>query len=232
MRGSIRSVASASSQGVILGDDGSRYTFTIQGWRDESSPAVEGMVVEFENRGTRATGVRPVPGMPLTKPEIPVEYSPASPPTSVDLDYPKTLEAPKVQDTVNLPTPVQAPVSPYPVYTMTQVGAKSKTTTAMLAFFLGAFGAHKFYLGYVQAGLMYLGGVFGFSVGFWIFAILFRENETDLGIGTIIGAIIMLVSMGWTATFWIISCIEGVTYLSKSDNEFNDIYVLGRKSWF
>lgn len=33
---------------------------------------------------------------------------------------------------------------------------KSKTTAVLLAFFLGAFGAHKFYLGKTGKGIMYL----------------------------------------------------------------------------
>ncbi len=47
---------------MILGDDGIRYSFTTQGWRDDSLASVEGMAVEFENRGTRAVSVSPAPG--------------------------------------------------------------------------------------------------------------------------------------------------------------------------
>lgn len=36
------------------------------------------------------------------------------------------------------------------------VGTKSRITAALLAFFLGGFGAHKFYLGNVGWGLIYL----------------------------------------------------------------------------
>lgn len=35
-------------------------------------------------------------------------------------------------------------------------GGKSKSTAAILAFFLGGFGAHKFYLGQVGWGIAYL----------------------------------------------------------------------------
>lgn len=37
-----------------------------------------------------------------------------------------------------------------------QVGNKSRVTAALLAFFLGGFGAHKFYLGRIGWGLVYL----------------------------------------------------------------------------
>ena len=33
---------------------------------------------------------------------------------------------------------------------------KNKTTAAILAFFLGGFGAHKFYMGKIGSGLLYL----------------------------------------------------------------------------
>lgn len=42
------------------------------------------------------------------------------------------------------------------------VGEKSKIAAALLAFFLGGFGAHKFYLGRVAAGFLYL-------IFFWTF---------------------------------------------------------------
>ena len=42
------------------------------------------------------------------------------------------------------------------------VGTKSRITAALLAFFLGGFGVHKFYLGNIMLGLLYL-------VFFWTF---------------------------------------------------------------
>lgn len=36
------------------------------------------------------------------------------------------------------------------------VGEKSRITAALLAFFLGGFGVHKFYLGRTGAGILYL----------------------------------------------------------------------------
>jgi hypothetical protein len=32
--------------------------------------------------------------------------------------------------------------------------------------------------------------------------------------------------------FWIIGIIEGIIYLSKSDEEFYNTYVLNRREWF
>jgi TM2 domain-containing membrane protein YozV len=43
-----------------------------------------------------------------------------------------------------------------------QIGQKSRVAAALLAFFLGGFGVHKFYLGRVAAGFLYL-------IFFWTF---------------------------------------------------------------
>lgn len=82
---------------------------------------------------------------------------------------------------------------------------KNKTTAGLLAILLGAFGVHKFYLGDTTAGGITL--------------------AISLGAG--------LVTCGAaTAVMSIIGLIEGIIYLSKSDEEFQRIYVQGKKSWF
>jgi TM2 domain-containing membrane protein YozV len=44
---------------------------------------------------------------------------------------------------------------------------------------------------------------------------------------------ISVVTCGFGATVvWIIALIEGITYLTKSDQEFVDTYVTGKKEWF
>jgi len=83
--------------------------------------------------------------------------------------------------------------------------AKNKTTAGLLALLLGAFGVHKFYLGDMTAGGITL--------------------AISLGAG--------LITCGLaTAVMSIIGFIEGIIYLSKSDDEFQRIYVQGKKSWF
>lgn len=80
-------------------------------------------------------------------------------------------------------------------------GAEKKLVAGILAILLGAFGIHKFYLGYTQA------------------------------------AVIMLVATVITCGFAgaimsIIGIVEGIMYLTKSDQEFVDMYVVGKKEWF
>lgn len=83
-------------------------------------------------------------------------------------------------------------------------GASKKIAAALFAFFLGAFGAHKFYLGYTKQGvIMLLVFVFGFIL---------------LGVPSFV--------------IGIIAFIEFILYLVKSDEEFELTYVTGRKPWF
>ena len=83
-------------------------------------------------------------------------------------------------------------------------GASKKIAAALFAFFLGAFGAHKFYLGYTKQGvIMLLTFLFGIIL---------------LGIPSMI--------------IGIIAFVEFIIYLVKSDEEFEQTYVLNKKGWF
>jgi TM2 domain-containing membrane protein YozV/cold shock CspA family protein len=84
-----------------------------------------------------------------------------------------------------------------------QVGGKNKIAAALLAFFLGAFGVHKFYLGMTGPGLiMLLCGTIG-----WI-----------------------LILPGIAVC--IIALVEFVIYLVKTDDQFYQDYVVQKKGWF
>jgi len=84
------------------------------------------------------------------------------------------------------------------------ISSSKKIPAALLAFFLGGFGIHKFYLGYKKQGIiMLLAFLFGFIL---------------LGIPSMIIAIIAF--------------IEFIIYVTKSDEDFEEIYVTGKKPWF
>ena len=72
---------------------------------------------------------------------------------------------------------------------------KKKLIAGLLGIFLGAFGAHKFYLGYTKAGIIHL--------------------------------VVLLLTCG--SVPGIVGLIEGIMYLTKSDEEFESVYVNGDK---
>lgn len=83
-------------------------------------------------------------------------------------------------------------------------GEKSKLAAGLLGIFLGGLGIHKFYLGYKKEGIIML--------------VVCLVGSLLLGLGAI--------GMG------VIGLIEGIIYLTKSDSEFEEIYVKGHRGWF
>jgi TM2 domain-containing membrane protein YozV len=81
---------------------------------------------------------------------------------------------------------------------------KSKVVAGVFALILGGFGAHKFYLGYKAQAIITLIVTVG---GLFLF-----------GIPTILMAIVVL--------------IEGIIYLTKTDQVFFDTYIKNKKAWF
>lgn len=87
-------------------------------------------------------------------------------------------------------------------------GSKSKVTAGLLAIFLGGLGIHKFYLGFTGPALVFL---LVNTVGFLITWILAFIPNFALGV---------------------IAFVEGIIYLTKSDEEFHQLYVVQKKQWF
>jgi len=84
-------------------------------------------------------------------------------------------------------------------------GAKSKLVAGLLGIFLGWLGIHKFYLGYTVPGLIVL-----------LISIIGGLPTFGVAIGVM----------------WLIGLIEGIIYLTKSDEDFDEIYVQNKKQWF
>jgi len=76
-------------------------------------------------------------------------------------------------------------------------GAEKKVIAGILGILLGAWGIHKFYLGYSKEGIIQI-----------VITIL------TCGIGGLVGL------------------IEGIIYLTKSDEDFVNTYITGKKGWF
>ena len=90
-------------------------------------------------------------------------------------------------------------------YASEAIRQKDHVSAGLLAIFLGMFGVHKFYLGCNNAGFIMLAA-------------------------SIIGGI---CTFGLAAAvIWLIAVIEGIIYLTKSQTEFDRIYVLNQRDWF
>ena len=84
-----------------------------------------------------------------------------------------------------------------------------KVLTGILAILLGQLGVHKFILGYNKEG--------GILLGLWI-------------IGAVLTCVVIGVLLLWA--LGLIGLIEGIIYLTKSDEEFYNTYQVGKKPWF
>lgn len=82
-------------------------------------------------------------------------------------------------------------------------GISKRLVAALLAIFLGCLGVHKFYLGINKVGLIYL-------------------------LVSILGSFLFIP----TLVIGVFSLIDGVKYLMCSDEEFECVYVQGKKAWF
>ncbi len=84
-------------------------------------------------------------------------------------------------------------------------GADKKVLAGILGIMLGYLGIHKFVLGYTMEGVVML--LLSIVAGFFT----------------------CFISTGVIA---VIGLIEGIIYLTKSDEEFVATYVQGRRGWF
>ena len=88
-------------------------------------------------------------------------------------------------------------------------GENKKILAGVLAIVLGAFGIHKFILGYQKEGIILL-------------AI------------SLVGIVLSCIGIG-VFIIWItglVGLVEGIIYLTKSDAEFYNTYQVGKKPWF
>ena len=84
-------------------------------------------------------------------------------------------------------------------------GDNKKVLAGILAILLGGFGIHKFVLGYTKEGVILLAATI--IIGIFSFGLL-------------------------SFLVWAFTLIEGVIYLTKSDEEFYNTYQVGKKPWF
>ncbi|WP_415409251.1 TM2 domain-containing protein [Synechococcus sp. A10-1-5-9] len=80
-----------------------------------------------------------------------------------------------------------------------------KLASGLLGVFLGSFGAHKFVLGFNNAGIIML-------------VVSIAGGMVTCGVASFV--------MG------VIGLIEGIIYLTKTPEEFRELYIDARKQWF
>lgn len=100
------------------------------------------------------------------------------------------------------------PISPMPmqpVYQTKPPGADKKIAAGLCGILLGSLGIHKFLLGYTTEGIIML-------------AVSLVGGFLTCGIAS--------------AVVSIIGIVEGIMYLTKSDEEFVHTYINGKKPWF
>jgi TM2 domain-containing membrane protein YozV len=110
MRGQVLGVDTRTGDGIVIGDDGRRYSFKPLDWAARGEPAV-GLEVDFETHESRALSIFPVPGSA----PLPVAAEPRTA-GIVDND-------------------------------------RNKYIAALIAFFFGPLGIHRFYLGRTGSGI-------------------------------------------------------------------------------
>ena len=113
----------------------------------------------------------------------------------------------------------QTPSSGYPSYTPQQdlssyqqqagdwmaQGANKKMAAGLCGILLGGFGVHKFILGYNTEGIIMLAA--------WVIGMFLTCGIASIAVG-------------------IVGLIEGIIYLTKSDEDFVRTYIQGKKAWF
>lgn len=82
-------------------------------------------------------------------------------------------------------------------------GISKRLVAALLAIFLGCLGVHKFYLGINKVGLIYL-------------------------LVSILGSFLLIPIL----VISVLGLIDSIKYLMCSDEEFERMYVQGKKAWF
>jgi TM2 domain-containing membrane protein YozV len=107
--------------------------------------------------------------------------------------------------------PIGAPMQQMPQYAQKVPGADKKIAAGICGIVLGGLGIHKFVLGYTQEGVIMLS----------VYLVSLVIAMVTCGIGTPL----VLVTT-------VIGIIEGIIYLTKSDEEFVQTYVLNKKPWF
>ena len=97
-----------------------------------------------------------------------------------------------------------------PAQSLEKEAADKKLTAGLCGILIGGFGVHKFILGYSNAGIMMLSlSLVGMFFGMCVIIPIFIPMALQ-----------------------VIGLVEGILYLTKSDEEFHQTYIAGKREWF
>ncbi len=88
-------------------------------------------------------------------------------------------------------------------------GAEKKITAGICGILLGCFGVHKFILGYTTEG-----------------GIMLAVSLVGIVLSCLALPLLATTAMG------VIGLVEGILYLTKTDAEFVNTYIVNKKPWF
>ena len=108
------------------------------------------------------------------------------------------------------------PIAPMPMQQVNTGGPKppgadKKILAGILGIVLGGLGIHKFVLGYTQEGVILIGA--------YVVALVIAMVTCGIGV-----PLVLIPS--------VVGLIEGIIYLTKSDEEFVQTYIVNKKPWF
>ena len=107
---------------------------------------------------------------------------------------------------------------------------KTKVVAGLLGIFLGWAGVHKFYLGIKKPAIIQLAvGGGGLVVALNLGTIFM--NLGIFGVGALIGLLLYVIGYIALMSAGTLGLVEGIIYLTKSDEDFQSIYVTGQKQW-
>ena len=104
-----------------------------------------------------------------------------------------------------------APMQQMPNAAPKSAGADKKLAAGLCGILLGGFGVHKFILGYQQEGIIMLSAYI---------------------VGLVLTAITCGIAFPLPLAVHIVGIVEGIMYLTKSDEEFVNTYIINKKPWF
>lgn len=179
---------------------------TAQGLRPDTLVWAEGMSQWV--RADEVPALRTMlPGAPVTAQPVPQEPQEAT--------HTDPQAAPGAAGPVPYATPGQYPPPGYGYPPPYAPADNKKVAAGICGLLLGSFGVHKYILGLNSAGTIML----CCTLGSWV------VTFATCGVGGIIGGPVAFA-------IWAIGVVEGIIYLTKSDAEFYQLYVVQKKQWF